>query len=174
MAYYASPWDLTQNAVMGIFLLSSIAFCLALCFAVYLRIRRKTLTFGTAFFAVAHIVIIAGFNGVGIYAFYFAPNKNPHLVLAPDYVACGPWRASWRSFDDITLGHGLYFRPTLTFLLNRASARQSDWDPWVWNHGWVNCQISALTDDPQRIQFATSADTIYAQVTAAWRDARSR
>jgi hypothetical protein len=134
--------------------------------------------------------VFALFGGLGFVAVGLAlmisratQSSGPRLVIHRDYLACGSWthdkrkmRVPWYSFVHIGRQRRgrLFLEVVLHFDLDPRYAREVPWTDWVQSNGWVNCEISGLTDNPRRIGFATDTSEIQAKVEAAWRAALNR
>lgn len=139
------------------------------------------LAIGSGLIFIACVAIATVFYGATRY-----PNDRfKKLVINEHYLSCGSWhqrdgrlmQVPWSAFTDINVYYSRrgWSDPHLRFDLDRS--KMSDflyWSDYIRAQGWVACDITNLTDQPERIIFPSTSDEIYSRVVSAWQAAQLR
>lgn len=169
--YYLSPFD---------YLLSCILAVIALFVFLTLFQRKRLYDKSPATLVIAVVGGLTFFIICLLLLLSRAVNPQRQLVIDRDYTTCRSWshrqRVPWRYVAGISLAQaGRYGENiVLRFELAAAYIDQVNWTDWVKSNGWVNCQVSGVTDNPRRLALPFDTHEIYNQVVEAWRAGRWR
>jgi hypothetical protein len=172
--YYTSPWD-WRSLVFPLFAAGVLVVVVWRRHAVILRKGKSQ------YYILVSACAVVCAAALGFAAWLFMRPERIRFAIHRDFVSCSSWsgadrimRVPWHYITGIDREpSGRYMDVVLRFSFDRHYLGEVPWTDHVRTHGWVNCQVSWLTDDPRRPDFPTDTYLIHDQAVRAWRAVRN-
>jgi hypothetical protein len=170
IVYFSSPWSFST---IGAFLFLLVCLVVVLVRRSALVVRKGAVYYYVSLSFALGLFALICWNAISL----FGDDGRWRAVIHREYFSCSSWsdgklamRVPWHHFTKVTRERTGKWEldVVLQFSLHPSYIGQVPWTDWVKSHGWVNCGISGVTDDPHRFDFATDTDEIFEKVWSAW------